>query len=386
MHLTRLYLRNFRNYDEALVSFSPSVNLITGGNAQGKTNLLEALYFLSTGRSFRTARLEHLIRSGASFFYLEAHGIKQGVSHVIKATFDGQTRKVHHNGTTYASFAYLIGILPSVLHAPEDAALIAGAPQERRKFLDIALSQSDPLYLERLSRFHKAMRQRNLLLKEQKESLLSSWEEPMAEAAAYVATKRRELTSALASHLQASMRALSSGKELLEASYQSSLPSEEPDPAAFYLRQFHRQRPRELALGVTVTGPHRDDLLLTLDQRDARLFSSEGQKRCAVAALRLAEWKRQEGRLGFSPLLFIDDFGIHLDRERSLLLQQQLAGLGQVFLTSPRFLEHALSKPHLLHVAQGTVTPGGADTPDPEETASRQAPSPVFSDRIDRSS
>jgi len=148
--LRRLYLHHFRNYTQAEFTFSPGVNWICGKNAQGKTNLLEAIYLLSTGRSFRTHILSQLIQKEAGFFYIEAEIEKEGVSQTLKVSFDGETKKVEINATSYSNFSSLLGLLPHVLYAPEDISVVAGTPSHRRKFIDLHLSQIDPLYLHHL--------------------------------------------------------------------------------------------------------------------------------------------------------------------------------------------------------------------------------------------
>src|SRR5579885_1832498 len=159
--IVSLVLRNFRNYREAHVQFSPGVNLIHGRNAEGKTNLLEALYFLSTGRSFRTSRLDELILKGERFFFLEAVFIKDGIEQTLKVSFDGTSRHLQLNATVYRGFLHLLGLLPHILYTPEDTDLIRGGPNERRRFLDLHLAQIDPLYVHHWLRYNRAMKQRN---------------------------------------------------------------------------------------------------------------------------------------------------------------------------------------------------------------------------------
>ena len=135
--LKSLYLRNFRNYQEAEFHFGDKLNLLHGDNAQGKTNLLEAIYLVATGRSFRTESLFELIRGGESFFFLEADIVREGVNQRVKLSFDGQNRKVQLDANTYTSFHPLLGILPSILYTPYDIELISGSPAERRRFLNL---------------------------------------------------------------------------------------------------------------------------------------------------------------------------------------------------------------------------------------------------------
>ena len=143
MTIKQLYLRDFRNYQEANITFSPQINLIWGDNAQGKTNLLEALYLFVTGRSFRTPHLAELIRFGAQAFYLEILFEKNGIEQILKFSYDGTERKITHNATALSSLSTLIGILHGVVLSPEDRALIKGGPAIRRHFLDLLLSQAE---------------------------------------------------------------------------------------------------------------------------------------------------------------------------------------------------------------------------------------------------
>lgn len=349
MYLQYLYLRNFRNYEEGCASFSPGLNLIQGGNAQGKTNLLEALFFLSTGKSFRANALTDLIRHGASYFHVEAQFVRDGLPQILKVFFDGKQKRIQYNSTSYTSFAHLLGLLPSVLFAPEDVGLVIGSPAERRKFLNMHIAQTDPVYVHHLIRYTHAMRQRNQLLKKQTDATLNIWEEIMAVSASYLVSKRNETATDLAFPLNTHMQALSQGKDSLEVVYQPSF-FKPNDLIEAFAAHFQKQRKKEMLLGSTMSGPHRDDLLIRIGEKEAKLFSSEGQKRCCISSLRLAEWQRLKQQTHVDPLMCIDDFGAHLDAERSLLFQEKLSGLGQVFLTSPYPLSLAT---HTLFIHNG---------------------------------
>lgn len=345
MHLEVLYLHDFRSYEKQTFVFSPLVNKIHGENAQGKTNLLEAIYLLSTGRSFRTPHLADLIRYGEKQFYLEASFSKEGLSQTLKISFDGSSRFLQYNETSYATFTPLLGLLPHVLYAPEDVALIVGAPAERRRFLDLHIAQSDPTYIFHLARYFKAMKQRNYLLRRQESASLSSWEALMAVSASYVIEKRKAALTALNPYIDTFMRELSDGQEELEIKYRSSFRETTP-----FCEQYEKERKREMEMGCTLIGPHRDELLFTLNKKEAKSFSSEGQKRCLIASLRLAQWKHLAQVCCLSPFMSIDDFGIHLDAKRQLFLHKQLTDLGQVFLTTP--LNTEITNAHSLMISR----------------------------------
>lgn len=329
--LKALYLRNFRNYKEAEIHFGPRLNLFYGDNAQGKTNLLEAIYFIATGKSFRTQHLEELIRSDEPFFYLEAQVVQGGVTQTLKISFDRQNRRLQIDANTFSSFHPLLGILPSILYTPQDIELITGSPAERRRFYNLHLAQSDPLYVHHLSRFWRSMKQRNCLLKSKSREAIDCWESEMAQSAAYLGKARQEMTEELKEPLERLSRSLSSGKETHEIRFH-------PSSSENYLQQLQKNRPRESELGVTLIGPHRDDLSLLIEGKPARFFASEGQKKTAIAALRLAEWERLSQRVQGSALMGIDDLGLHLDETRQQLLRTSLEKLAQVFVTTPSLL------------------------------------------------
>jgi DNA replication and repair protein RecF len=349
--LKNLYLRNFRNYAEAQVTFHSKCNVLYGNNAQGKTNLLEAIYLIATGRSFKTLRMEELIRHGQSFFYIEATVVRDLISQTIKISFDGESRRLQTEANTYNSFHHLLGLLPAVLYAPGDTELITGSPTLRRRFFNLHLAQSDPLYVHHLSRFWRAMKQRNCLLRMRNETDLECWEVEMAHSASYLYEAREEMIEEIEQPLARSSKELSGSQESLKLRY---APSYHPDQ---YLAQLKKNRPREIQLGMTLTGPHRDELSLSIDGKPARIFASEGQKKTSMAALRLAEWERLCSRVDGTALMGIDDFGLHLDHSRQQLLCDNLENLGQVFLTTPHLPSSwkNLSAAHQIRIEAGAI-------------------------------
>lgn len=350
MYLKNLFLKDFRNYASAEVSFGPKVNIIHGQNGHGKTNLLEALYLLATGRSFRTLRLGELIRQGASAFILEAEIVENNVPFHLFLSYDGQHKKLTFNGKNYTSFHPLLGLLPTVLYSPSDIELIGGPPAGRRRFFNLHLAQSDPQYLHAFTRYWQAMKERNALLRSKSFDALDCYEEQMAPHALYVRAKRCALLEELPSLLATEMKRLTPNNESLELRFFPSY----PNVIEGYLQQLKKNRPREISLGLTLTGPHRDDFILLIEGRPARLFASEGQKKTATFALKLAEWARLAQNTGKSPLLGIDDFGLHLDEKRELLLKETLSTFGQVFLTTP-YAPTRASHIHPLEIQKGSI-------------------------------
>ena len=354
MKITHLTLCDFRNYKKAHFTFSPRVNCILGGNAQGKTNLLEALYLLSTGRSFRTPHLSHLIHQGASYFQVEAHFVRDGVTQTLKFSYDGKKREIIHNHTYLKSTAQLFGLLPVIIYSPEDVHLITGPPSKRRRFLDMHIAQYDPLYVYHLVRYFRAMKQRNFLLKSQTLATISSWEQQMSLSAAYLIQSREKALLSLLPYIQTALQALSDQNDHIEINYRASFPKQEMGTAIaeFFTHQYEKSRPKEMRFGSTLIGPHKDDLTLHLNEKEAKIYSSEGQKRSCALALRLSEWERLKGQMGAPPLICLDDFGSHLDDKRQTILRQRLHHFEQVFLTTPQSLPDSFADDTRTHHIQ----------------------------------
>lgn len=340
MHLRNLHLRNFRLYEDAVFTFSPGINVIKGPNARGKTSIIEALYFLMTGRSFRTSQTADLIRHGAGSFLIEASFVKHGIQQKLQVQYNGSERKVLYNSTPCASSLNLLGLLQGVVIHPDDATIVKGAPACRRNLLDLQLGQSDPLYVRHLTRYDKAMRQRNILLKAKNPATIDVWEEQMAHSAAYIIRQRLHATKTLELRGKEFYRNICGAKEELSLHYKANgtgdnIPAEERDIHVLFSDQFKRHRLKEMELGSTMTGPHKDDVLIALHGKDARGFASEGQQRSCVVALRLAEWERLKSTTAHeTPIMLVDDLGISLDAGRRLQLLQHLSSLDQVFITT----------------------------------------------------
>lgn len=339
MHIKALFLRNFRSYEQALYHFSPTVNVIRGNNALGKTSVLEAIYFLITGRSFRTAQTADMIRYGANHFFVEALFEKHGIEQRLRVYYSPEERRVSYNATTYPHLSSLLGILQGVVIHPDDAAIVKGSPSVRRQLLDILLAQRDPLYVHHLTRYDRAMRQRNALLKIRSSAAIDSWEHEMANAAAYVVQQRGLATANMLESGTEHYAKISGGNEALGLMYKANGAGDSPLDDADRLKclfrdQYKRHRSREMDLGATFTGPHKDDLMISLDGKEVRAFASEGQQRSSVVALRLAEWDQLHRASHEAPLMLIDDIGMSLDSGRRQRLVGNFMGGRQVFITT----------------------------------------------------
>ena len=362
MILRSLYLHRFRNYEEAYIEFGPHVNLICGLNAQGKTTLLEAIHYLMVGRSFRASQNQELIKQGCSSFYIEGTFSKHGVEQKLRMSFDGKERKIIYNSTPLVATSSLLGILQGVLITPDDIQLIKGSPLLRRQFLDLQIAQIDPLYVHHLTRYTRAMRQRNQLLKAKQSTTMTSWEHEMSQSAAYLTLQRSQAIKDLQRECQSFHSYLTGNSDPLGLNYKTTQLEDAtlPERRQYQLTQLQKNRIREMALGYTLTGPHKDDVLISISGKEARDFASEGQQRSCATALHLAEWHRLQ-RLGdVIPLMLIDDVGTSLDGSRKQRLLEQLKNLGQVFLTTTeeKLLDHWPDSKRLIHVCNGTISIG----------------------------
>lgn len=339
MHLKALYLHNFRLYKEALFEFSPGINVVRGPNARGKTSLLEAVSFLMTGRSFRTSQASDLIRQDTPHFSIDALFVKNGIEQKLRVFYSTGERRVIYNATACPSLSCLLGMLQGVVIHPDDTAIVKGAPAARRHLLDLQIAQSDPLYVHHLTRYERAMRQRNHLLKARTLATIDSWEYEMANSASYIIRQRSAVAKILAEKGSSHYTAISGGKEELDLCYKAHGTGDKPVDDAALIRemfrdQFKRHRGKEMEHGATLTGPHKDDFLITLGGKDARAFASEGQQRTCIVALRLAEWCRLKEATLETPLMLVDDIALSLDSSRKGHLLDYLGGLGQVFIST----------------------------------------------------
>ena len=359
MFLRSLYLHHFRNYADAYFTFNPGINVIYGDNGQGKTNLLEAIYFLIAGHSFRNVQGSDLIFREQPNFFIEANFVKRGIEQKLRISFNGKERRVIYNNTVCSSISDLLGLLHGVVMTPDDATLVKGSPQIRRQFLDVHIAQYAPLYVHHLTRYNRAMRQRNHLLRAKNLVSIESWEHEMSKAAAYITKQRDASLQDLNAKGLLLHQMLSGPQETLALHYKTSAPHQESEQIVrqYYQDQYASQRRREMDLGATLSGPHKDDVTILINHQDARYFASEGQQRSCTTALGLAKWACLQKLTEESPLMLIDDIGTSLDNRRRVNFLNQLSGLGQVFISATTPLTDLTSNKEIHHfnIEQGRL-------------------------------
>ena len=332
MHLAHLRLRDFRNYARLDVDFAPGFHLLLGDNAQGKTNILEAIYLMATLRSFRGVGGAQMIRHGQKGYFVGGKVVAQG-EHDIKMYWSARERSLSLNSQPVRRLTDYLGVLRTVVFCTEDLQLVKGVARARRRFLDLLLSQTYPAYLPLLQRYTRALRSRNALLKQPgaDPAALEGFSRELVLAGNDIIRLRRELIPKLSPLARLAYRRISNDAEELRLEY---LPSVKQDFAV----ELAQSRHREAAYRSTLIGPHRDDLQLLLKDRSAAQFGSEGQKRTLAIALKLAQAEYLTGLHGSPPVLLIDDIMGELDAKRRSgflpLLERAHQAQGQVFMTA----------------------------------------------------
>lgn len=362
MRVQSLHLINFRNYPELSVTFSPRKNIFLGNNGQGKTNLLEAIYFLSHARSHRTSSDRELIRRGERFASINAqltnHHYEGRLQTEAQIRIEDERLKTVFkvNASPLRSRSEMLGHLPTVSFFLPDLLLLRGAPEDRRRWLDAAIVQYDKRHLIYLNEFQKVRQQKNRLLKSAPEQIsrehLSAWNVQFAATGAKVIASRQTYLSMIDDLAAIAYLELSDGREKLTMRYQSAVLealAEErggfgepdlkalPDPVDLEVglaRLLDEKMSEELRRGTSLVGPHRDDILFDLDGLSADAYGSQGQQRSVVLALKLTELKCLNAKLQEPPVLLLDDVMAELDPDRQRLLVEHIHPDSQVFITT----------------------------------------------------
>jgi DNA replication and repair protein RecF len=332
MHLAHLRLRDFRNYPRLDADFSPGFQLLLGDNAQGKTNILEAIYLLSTLRSFRGVGSAQMIRHGQRGYFVGAAIVGQG-EHEARLYWSPRQRSVSLDGRVIRRLTDYLGVLRTVVFCTEDLLLVKGPGRARRRFMDLLLAQTQPTYLPLLQRYAACLRARNALLKAPAHdpAALDGFSRELVRAGEEIVRSRRELIPAFLPIAREAYRAVAPPSEELDLQYQGCVRQD-------FALELAKSAPRERAVRATLVGPHRDELNLELSGRSAAQFGSEGQKRTLAIALKMAQAEFLTVAHGSPPVLLIDDIMGELDLKRRTgllpLLQRAHSAKGQVFMTA----------------------------------------------------
>jgi DNA replication and repair protein RecF len=364
MILRKLKINNFKNIAEASMTFSPKVNCLLGNNGMGKSNLLDALYYLSFCKSFTGVNDAMLIRRDEDFMMLQADYDRKGVDEELLIGMQrGRRKSVKRSGKEYRRLSEHIGLFPLVMVAPADMDLITGTSEERRRFIDMVISQSDTRYLENLIRYGQALEQRNRLLRDgsQDRGLFSAVEIQMDMAADYITKVRAAEIARLSEIFITHYRSVAAGNEVPALSYNSKL-NDEQRPLTDLLEQ---ARQRDEILHYTTVGPHRDDIDMTIDSMAVRRIASQGQAKTFTVALRFAQYDFLRKASGLEPLLLLDDIFDKLDAERVERIMNVVTSdaFGQIFITDTnrKHLDEIMARTGgdycMWHVVNGEFNP-----------------------------
>lgn len=368
MQLHKLHLVNFRNYTDQRLTLSPAVNVFCGENGQGKTNALEAILMLAVGKSHRTSRDKDVIAWNCHNAAIEGHVESLHASRTLRLELTNSGRKAYVNRVQQSKMTDFIGHFQVVLFAPEDLQLVKGSPKDRRRFIDMELGQTQPVYLHHLSHYQRALLQRNRLLKTgtSDPAMLSAFDEQLAQHGAHIVKRRFKFLEELKRFASAVYRDISDGREEFDFEYSSSianLANADIDDvqriAETFERSLYDRQSQDLRMGYTTVGPHRDDLDLYLNGQSVQSFASQGQQRTIALSLRLAEIDFIYHEVGEYPVLLLDDVLSELDdrRQRNLVLSMSRKVQTVITTTSLFHLEEELAaRAQLFHVSSGIIS------------------------------
>lgn len=340
MHINEISLKDFRNYKEIKISFSKEVNIFIGENAQGKTNLLEGIYFNGIAKSFKSTRDRDVIRFGEEFCRIETSAYYGEDDHKIEIVLSrGGEKAIKVDGSRVRKTSELLEGLHIIVFSPEDLRIVKDEPSVRRSFIDREICQIRPGYLNEINRYRRAVRQRNAYLKEDfvENEVLDAWDEELITSGARVVRMRREFIKKLNDISREIYKKISGDREKLKLEYVTDIDVREKEEELFR-NILLREREKDKRYRITGKGPHRDDLILYADERDLKKYGSQGQQRTAALSLKLSEIKIVEEETGEKPILLLDDVLSELDNERQKFLLNTL-GENQMFITTTDLVE-----------------------------------------------
>lgn len=344
MFIESLKVKNYRNYEELDINFENKVNVILGENAQGKTNIMESIYVLAMAKSHRTSNDKDLIRWDEEYAKIEGRIHKKNTSVPLELIISKKGKKARCNHIEQQRLSQYIGNMNVVMFAPEDLHLVKGSPQVRRRFIDMEIGQVSPVYLYEYTQFQKILQQRNhylkmLQTKKQNDfAMLDVLTEQFIQYAVKILEKRFQFLKLLQKWAEPIHKGISRNLETLQIQYKPSVDVSESmnlsKMVEEYQEKFVKIKQREIDRGVTLFGPHRDDLVFIVNGRDVQTFGSQGQQRTTALSLKLAEIELIHAEIGEYPILLLDDVLSELDDYRQSHLLNTIQGRVQTFVTT----------------------------------------------------
>lgn len=357
MFIKSLRLADYRNYETLSLDFSEGTNIFYGDNAQGKTNILEALYLIATTKSHRGVFDKDLIRFGCQEGHVRCVVIKNGIDYQVDLHLrKSRAKGIAINGQRIRKASELIGLLHIVFFSPEDLSIVKDGPSQRRRFMDMELCQLDESYLYDLNHYNKVLEQRNKLLRQIADNpslsmTLDVWNDQLLDYGKKIIRRRRVFLEDLNEIIREMHENLSGGREHLSLCYEPNVSEDHFEEELFRLRE------REKYIGSTAVGPHKDDFSFVCDEIDLRKFGSQGQQRTCALSLKLSELQLVKKMIGEEPVLMLDDVLSELDTNRQNYLLNSLGGI-QTFITCTgldEFVNHRFSIDRLYRIREGQV-------------------------------
>lgn len=342
MHIKSLTLKDYRSYQNHTFEFSPNVNILVGKNAQGKTNVLEAIFFMILGRSFKTSKEKEVIAWEKDKAYIKGEFQKKYREIKIEMFFDKNCKKsVKIDEINIKKIGELMSSVNGVFFSPDELRLVKDSPEERRRFMNVVLSQINKRYFYMLGRYEKVLANRNKLLKESKsievlKDTIDIWDRALADFAEKIYTERNNFIKEMAPYALKAHEYLSGGKENITLEYKSSFSGE--NYADKMLKALSKNLEKDFKLGYTTVGVHRDEIDFYLNGVEVKTFGSQGQQRTVALSLKLAELEFIKNKIGEYPLLLLDDVFSELDAERRKKLLK-FASKTQTIITCTEFTE-----------------------------------------------
>lgn len=342
MKLKSIELRNFRNYKDQHIEFGPNINVLIGKNAQGKTNILESIFLCAIGKSPRTNKEKDLIKWESSFSKITAEVVKSdGQKKIEIFMFTDQNKTIKINSLPIKRMGELMGNFNAIYFSPDELKLVKESPDQRRKFMDIDLCQFDKNYFYNLNKYNQILNQRNKLLKTTKsENVLKDtiyiWNEQLATIGAKLILDRMNLIEKLKVYCNNAQEYLTNEKEHLDLSYIGLTGDTEAEIKSKLMAGYDTSLEKDMSVGFTTVGPHRDDIKITVNDIDMRKFGSQGQQRTVALALKLGELDLCKERMGEYPVLLLDDVLSELDLSRQAKLLEKVRNI-QTIITCTNF-------------------------------------------------
>ena len=348
MYFKSVRLENFRNYKDLFLEFDPGLNIFLGRNAQGKTNLLESLFIMGLGKSFRTSKDREMIAFESDFSKAVCIVADEDRETELKVVYKKEGKIISVDGVKLARTVDLLENVYIVVFSPEDLRIIKDGPDNRRRFLDRELCQIKPVYYSDLGNYKKILKQRNFILRQPQpdRELLSVFDEALTDYGIRIADERSDFTERLMDISRDIHSKISSGSELLKVSYETDIPGkdiESQERKELYRRKLEENYERDSYNGFTSFGPHKDDLKLEINGTDIRMYGSQGQQRTAALSMKLAEIELIKQETGKNAVLLLDDVLSELDQGRQQYLIEAMKDI-QVFITATEIDSEMMSR------------------------------------------